>query len=264
LTEIGPENSPSREAPRERLKPPSRLLLLAEWRALLELGLGLASAPILMLAPRGDGHSVLVLPGFLAGDTSTELLRRYLRLLGYRSYAWKFGPNLGGAYRMRTKLRQRLAEVYQATGRKVSLIGWSLGGVYARDLALFMPDAVRYVITLGSPFAKDITATNVRGLYEFVTGESTDDVPREELERLQGDLPVPTSAIFSRTDGIVHWRTCMVNENHQAENIEVWGSHAGFGVNPTVLWAIADRLAQREGHFECFDRKGPFWFAYPR
>ena len=148
------------------------------------------------------------------------------------------------------------------TGRKVSLVGWSLGGVYARDLAVQMPDMVRSVITLGSPFANDIRATNATRLYEALTGEAVDDNP-EIREAIAGDLPVPATSIYSRTDGIVNWHTSLLRPSGTAENIEVhFASHIGLGVNPAALWAVADRLAQPEGEFKHFDRSGPFAIAY--
>jgi pimeloyl-ACP methyl ester carboxylesterase len=162
-------------------------------------------------------------------------------------------------------LRDRLAAIHEATHRKVSLVGWSLGGVYARDLALHMPDAVRSVTTLGSPFANDISASSIRKLYETLSGETVADARIDDIEALGGDLPVPATAIFTKSDGIVHWRTCLVKENARAENIEiVLASHTGLGVNPAALWAIADRLAQPEGTFKPFDRTGPFMLAYGR
>ena len=125
-----------------------------------------------MRAPKGDGHPVLTLPGFLASDLSMAPMRRYLSELGYDAYAWKMGRNIGGVSRMRAALRDRLAEIHGNTGRKVSIVGWSLGGVYARDLALQAPDMVRCVVTLGSPFANDVRATNATRLYEALSGEA--------------------------------------------------------------------------------------------
>ena len=159
-------------------------------------------------------------------------------------------------------LRERLGEIHHATGRKVSLVGWSLGGVYARDLALQSPGMVRSVVTLGSPFAGDVRATNATPLYEALSGESVAG-NSELLKAIAGDLPVPATSIYSRTDGIVNWRTCLLHPSDTAENIEVYlASHIGLGVNPAALWAVADRLAQAEGQFRQFDRSGPFAIAY--
>jgi pimeloyl-ACP methyl ester carboxylesterase len=245
-----------------RLQPPGLGLLLAEARGLFEFNASILLSPLLMRAARGDGHPVLALPGFLASDLSMVPMRRYLRELGYDAHAWRMGRNLGGMTRMREALRARLAEIHAATGRKVSLVGWSLGGVYARDLALQAPDMVRYVVTLGSPFANDVRATNATRLYEALSGERVEDFT-ELRDAIAGDLPVPTSSIYSRSDGVVNWRTCLSRPSDTAENIEVhFASHIGLGVNPAALWAVADRLAQAEGEFSPFDRAGPFGIAY--
>ena len=245
-----------------RLRPPGLGLLLAEARGIFELNASLLLSPLLMRAPRGDGHPVLTLPGFLASDLSMAPMRRYLKELGYDAYAWKMGRNIGGISRMRAALRDRLAEIHAATGRKVSIVGWSLGGVYARDLALQAPDMVRYVLTLGSPFTNDVRATNATRLYEALSREPVED--HSELRKaISGDLPVPTTSIYSRSDGIVNWRTCILRPSDTAENIEVHlASHTGMGVNAAALWAVADRLAQPEGQFRQFDRSGPFAIAY--
>jgi pimeloyl-ACP methyl ester carboxylesterase len=245
-----------------RLRAPGLGLLLAEARGILEFNASLLLSPLLMRAPRGDGHPVLALPGFLASDLSMVPMRRYLSELGYEAHAWRMGRNTGGINRMRAALLDRLKEIHAASGRRVSIVGWSLGGVYARDLALRAPEMVRYVIALASPFANDVRATNATWLYEALSGEIVGDDP-QFLKQIAGDLPVPTSSIYSRADGVVNWHTCRVHPSATAENIEVrLASHVGIGVNPAALWAIADRLAQAEGQFHQFDRSGPFAIAY--
>ena len=245
-----------------RLRAPSLFMMLAEARSVFELNSSLLLSPLLMRAPRGDGHPVLALPGFLASDLSMAPMRRYLKELGYDTHAWNLGRNLGGVASKRSALRDLLTQIHQTTAKKVSIIGWSLGGVYARDLALQLPDMVRSVITLGSPFANDITATNATKLYEALSGEGINDNP-EIREAIAGDLPVPTTSIYSRTDGIVNWHTSLLRPSDTSENIEVYlASHVGLGVNPAALWAVADRLALPEGEFKQFDRSGPFAIAY--
>lgn len=248
----------------EGLRPPSKLLLMAECRALGEFALGLATLPALTAAaPRGDGHTVLVLPGFLASDRSTDFLRAALRRLGFNAVGWRLGRNLGGIYAMRDGLQARIRDLHRESGRRVSVVGWSLGGVYARDLALMLPDHVRGVISMGSPFSGDIRANNVGRLYDIISGERVGSAPPQDLAAIAGHLPVPATSIYSRSDGIVHWRTSLVYEHTTAENIEILGaSHFGLGFNPAVLWAIADRLAQAEGTFRRFVRNGPFAAAY--
>ncbi len=253
------EDAPSEQS---RLRAPSLFMMLAEARSVFELNSSLLLSPLLMRAPRGDGHPVLALPGFLASDLSMALMRRYLKELGYDTHAWNMGRNLGGLASKRDALRALLTQIHQTTGKKVSIVGWSLGGIYARDLALQLPDMVRSVITLGSPFTNDITATNATRLYEALSGEGINDNP-EIREAIAGDLPVPTTSIYSRTDGIVNWHTSLLRPSDTAENIEVHlASHIGLGVNPAALWAVADRLAQGEGEFKQFDRSGPFAIAY--
>ena len=246
----------------KKLRAPSLFLMLAEARSLFELNSSLLLSPLLLRAPKGDGHPVLALPGFLASDLSMAPMRRYLKELGYDTYAWNMGRNFGGVASKRGALRDLLTRIHETTGRKVSLVGWSLGGIYARDLALQMPDMVRSVITLGTPFANDVRATNATRLYEMLSGEGIDDNP-EIQKAIAGDLPVPTTSIYSRTDGIVNWHTSLLRPSGTAENIEVHlASHIGLGVNPAALWAVADRLAQAEGEFKQFGRSGPFAIAY--
>ena len=250
------------QAAEGRLRPPSLFMMLAEARSVLELNTSLFLSPLLMRAPRGDGHPVLALPGFLASDLSMAPMRRYLKELGYDTHAWNLGRNLGGVASKRSALRDLLRQIHETTGKKVSIVGWSLGGVYARDLALQLPDMVRLVVTLGSPFTNDITATNATRLYEALSGEGINDNP-EIREAVAGDLPVPTTSIYSRTDGVVNWHTSLLRPSDTAENIEVYlASHIGLGVNPAALWAVANRLAQPEGEFRQFDRSGPFAIAY--
>ena len=173
-----------------RLRPPSLLLMLAEARGLLEFNASILLSPLLMRARRGDGHPVLALPGFLASDLSMAPMRRYLSELGYDAYAWQMGRNTRGLMQMRAGLRDRLSAIHATTGRKVSIIGWSLGGIYARDLALWAPEMVRSVITLGSPFAGDVRATNATRFYEAMSGETVGE-NAELRDAIAGDLPVP-------------------------------------------------------------------------
>jgi hypothetical protein len=248
---------------RRGLRPPSRLLWLTEHRAIWEAGFALSALPLLLTAPRGDGHPVLVLPGFLVSDISTTLLRKYLTLLGYDTYGWELGRNLGGVARMRSKLRDRLRQIHEKTGKQVSLVGWSLGGVYARDLALSAPDAVRSVMTLGSPLTRSPQASNISDVYEVVSGEGPWDDGAHEFDAIAGKLAMPSSSIWSRIDGVVSWKASVLRDDPRSENIEVIGaSHIGLGANAAVLWAVADRLAQPAGTFTPFARGGPFTIAY--
>lgn len=242
--------------------PPSRELLLLEWRAITELGAFFTMAPLLRLGPAGDGHPVLVLPGLSANDISTRPLRAFLVDRGYHAHGWKLGRNFGPRPGVEAAIQTRLAELHQRYGRKVTLIGWSLGGVFAREAARRAPEQVRAVITLGSPFAGSPRASNAWRLYETVSGRAADDWPGGH-GRMAEPLPVPSTAIYSRSDGIVAWQGCLERQGSGAENIEVEGSHCGLGHNPAVLYAIADRLAQPEDGWCPFDRSGPRRFVYP-
>lgn len=241
----------------DTLKPPTRFLLALEWRSLPELGGFLASLPLLTAAtPRGDGHPVLVLPGLITSDRSTIALRNFLKSRGYTAHGWEQGRNYGPLPGVERGMLDKVEELFERHGRKVSLVGWSLGGVYARQLAKMMPDKVRQVITLGSPFAGDPRATNAWRLYEFTSGHRVDDRERHMGGSISSPPPVPTTAIFSRSDGICHWQNCLETESPTAENIEVEGSHCGLGHHPAAVYAIADRLAQAEGKWKPFDRSG--------
>src|SRR3984885_5048708 len=182
-----------------RLRAPGLGLLLAEARGIFEFNASLLLSPLLLRAPRGDGHPVLTLPGFLASDLSMAPMRRYLSELGHDAQAWRMGRNVGGGGGLRGARLDRLTEIHRDSGRKVSVVGWSLGGVYARDLALQAPEMVRCVVTLGSPFAGDVRATNATRLYEALSGEVVGDDP-EFLSALAGELAVPATSIYSRAD----------------------------------------------------------------
>ncbi len=244
----------------ERIDPPSRLLLLLEGRALWELGAFFASVPWLRMAPRGDGHPVFVLPGLAASDVSTRPLRAFLADRGYAAYGWDLGANRGQRQLIDSALLPRLKQIRKREGRKVSLIGWSLGGIFARELAKRSPDDVRFVITLGSPFGGTPKSTNAWRLYELLSGRP---VRGREHDDLRDSPPVPTTSIYSRSDGVVAWQCSVQRAGPLAENIEIEGSHCGLGHHPLALYAIADRLAQPEGRWAPFQRAGLKSLLYP-
>jgi pimeloyl-ACP methyl ester carboxylesterase len=243
--------------------PPSRLLFAAEGpRAFLESLTVRPSAPLLRSAPKGDGHPVLVFPGFTAGDGSTQVLRDYLKKLGYSAHPWLLGRNLGAPEQMRGQMAERVDELHRRHGRKLSLVGWSLGGIYARELAKRMPEQVRQVVTLGSPFANVARATNATELFAWFTGRDRGEERTSLAAHLRTPPTQPSTSIFSRTDGVVHWSSCLEPETDHTENVEVPGSHCGLGFNPLALYAMADRLAQPEGAWQPFDRSGWRRLAY--
>jgi hypothetical protein len=215
--------------------PPSALLLALELRAFWEFGALLPTWPLLTRAPRGDGHAVMVFPGLSANDVSTVPLRFYVQGQGYQASGWEQGFNFGPRAGVLEDAKDRLMRTFDDTGRKVSLIGWSLGGVYARELAKELPHMVRGVITLGTPFGGSHRSTNAWRIYELASGRS---ISREsENYDLPGAPPVPTTSIYSRSDGIVAWQGSVQapsDHNPHTENIEVLASHVGLGLNPSA------------------------------
>ena len=237
------------------LRPPSTALRLLEARVLPELGAFWLTRPWLSaVVPPGDGHAVLVLPGLLADDSSTHALRSFLNAHGYAASGWELGRNFGMQANLERDMLARIDQLFERHERRVSLIGWSLGGLYARQLAKIVPDKVRCLITLGSPFAGSPKSTNAWRIYEIVSGRKIED--QNLPDALAEAPPVPTTSIFSRTDGVCAWQTCLNEDGSQVENIEVYGSHHGLGHHPAAVYAMADRLAQPEGAWKKFDRSG--------
>ena len=242
------------------IEPPSRALLLAEARAIYEFGAFIGALPWLRRLPAGDGHPVMVLPGLGASDLSTAPLRAFLRDRGYAAHGWDLGRNFGARHGLTERKLQRLRHIRRHHGRKVSLIGWSLGGVFAREIAKNAPDDVRVVITLGSPF-KNPKATHAQRFYELLAGHSIENACSGL--KLHVPPPVPTTSIFSRSDGIVAWQSSVEEKRAHTESVEVWASHCGLGHNPAAVYVVADRLAQPEGRWAHFDRSGLRSLIYP-
>jgi pimeloyl-ACP methyl ester carboxylesterase len=241
-------------------KAPGVLRLMLEGRAPWEFAALLASAPWLRRLPRGDGHPVLVFPGLGVSDVTTLPMRTLLRRQGFAASPWEQGFNFGPRDGVLEGCRALLRRTAERHGGPVSLVGWSLGGVYARELAKEQPGLVRCVVTLGSPFAGHPRATNAWRLFELVSGKTAHDPAL--LAQIRRAPPVPTTSIYSRTDGVVAWQ-CSVNDAAaHTENIEVrTASHMGMGLNPLVLYAVADRLAQDPGGWRRFDAAGARrWF----
>jgi pimeloyl-ACP methyl ester carboxylesterase len=243
---------------------PKKALLLLEGRAIPELfGFAAALPTLAALAPRGDGQPVLVLPGLTTNDTSTVAMRRFLKSKGYATYGWEMGFNFGprpGVEQGLIDLVNRLHDKYE---RKVSVVGWSLGGIYARQLGKMLPDKVRQVISMGSPFGGSPRATNAWRVYEKVSGQSSHNTDEHMGGAISAPPPVPTTAIYSKTDGVCAWQNCIEARSDIAENIEVKGSHCGLGHHPAVVYAVADRLSQPEGAWKHFDRSGFRRALYP-
>jgi hypothetical protein len=226
-----------------------------EWLSGLEYVVAQLSGDLIARWPHGDGHRVLVIPGFLAGAQSTRILRNVLRRLGYQPHDWRLGYNLGYRPSMNEQLPVRLHELRERGGGRVSIIGWSAGGIYARELARAYPNDVRMVITMGSPFRGNPRASNAWRLWRLLNrgagaGEIVSTTARTRREQ---PLTVPTTCIYSKSDGIVAWQCCTSLPAPRTENVEVHSTHLGYGHNVETLYVIADRLAQPEGRWRPYE-----------
>ena len=234
-----------------------RLLAATEpLRAAASAGAFAATLPLIAVAPRGDRHPVLVLPGLGASDLSTGTLRRWLRTLGYPVVGWELGRNRGPTQEVVDELPRLLERLHTQHGSPVSIVGQSLGGIYARRLALRAPAQVRQVISLGSPFAAsrpEPGSPAARAYERYRPQHSTRRLSTSRVP-LRRPLPVPSTSIYSRWDGVVHWRSCLQETGPTSENIAVRASHLGMGLDPAVLWIVADRLAQPADAWRPFRR----------
>jgi pimeloyl-ACP methyl ester carboxylesterase len=235
---------------------PSKLLLMLEARAVYDAAAMLPMFKLQKYLPQGDDHPVLVFPGFMASSRTTRPLRQYLADLGYRAHRWKLGYNMGYSFKLHYGMRERITELVDRYGEKISLVGWSLGGVYARELAREMPDIVRQVVTMGSPFRGHPSSSNVYRIFNLFSEVPYKEIPESFLQNMAEPPPVPTTALYTRGDGIVAWQsTVELSERYDVENIHVGGAHMGLGFNPRVLVALADRLAQPDGDWHPFKPK---------
>ncbi len=244
------------------IQPPGRHLLLLEPRGLADIPALMVAAPFLLTAPRGRRHGVVVLPGFGADDTSTFFIRRYLSMLGYDVHGWNRGRNIRRPGADFPAVIGQIRKLRAQTGLPVSLVGWSRGGIMAREISRQIPEDVRMVITLGSPFA-DPTANNIGVVWKLLTGEDAPGSPARLLE-LAKPIAVPATAIYTRADGVVAWRACLEPAGAQAENVEVRSTHIGLGFHAPALWVIADRLAQKWGSWKSFKPRAIVSAFFPR
>ena len=250
---------------------PKTAYSLLEARALFEAAALPWSLPALATAPRGDGHPVLLLPGFMGSEATLIALELFLRNRGYAVETWGLGRNIGFHARHATALEQKIRYLHHKTGRKVSLVGWSLGGVFAMYGAHQAPECVRCVITLGSPISVDPEGSAspplVKAMYRLIAHPMGPAVhtmqPRAKKLRERIALPMPLSCLYSVSDGVVPPQEATVEgDPARHENIRVPGSHIGLGFNPMVLWIVADRLSQPEEGWQRFEPDGLVGQAY--
>ncbi len=245
------------------IAPPPALLLALEPRGFFSFAWLIAAAPFLATAPRGAPQAVIVLPGLGATDRSTAAIRAYLKYLGYEAHGWNRGRNVRAAGADLPAVAAQIRSLRVATETPVSFVGWSRGGIIAREAARMVPGAVRMVVTLGSPFAAP-EASNAGAVWRRLTGEAFPAPTPAQLRTLAAPMPVPCTSIYSRSDGVVAWRACRQEEGPRSENVEVRGAHIGLGFNPAALWVIADRLAQPLGTWAPFRPGGPVAAFFPR
>lgn len=250
--------------PAEPRSPALGLFLTEPLRGAAEFAVLPWAAPWLARAPRGDGHGVLVLPGLMASDASTRVLRRFLRALGYRVDGWALGRNRGPTAEIVDGMPRLLRTMAERVGGPVSIIGWSLGGIYGRELAREHTEDVRQVITLGSPFAlTDSRQSRAHRAFHRNAHLHVEPGLAALRDRARRPIPVPSTAIYSRADGIVSWQTCVEPVSDAHENVAVRCSHLGFGVDALTYWVIADRLAQPLGTWRPFEPPAALRRLYP-
>lgn len=232
------------------METPSKVLLSVEAiRGLYEYGLGcILSVPLKYICTKGDNHPIMVIPGLGTSDGSTQFIRSFLKDIGYTPHCWGLGRNLGPRNGFDQLLKDLVNQIQQisdkSNGKQVSIVGWSLGGIYGREIAKITPSLVRQVITLGTPFKSDKGGTNATALYELLSKDTSHKDP-EIIKRISAPPPVPFTSIYSKTDGVVHWQCSIEDVTSHTENIEIPGaSHLGLGHNPISMYIIADRLSQ--------------------
>jgi hypothetical protein len=235
--------------------PPLALLATEPLRALFEFCSASIGQPSKV---QGDGHPVILYPGLGAGTLNTSQLRSHLRNCDFQVSDWGLGVNTGpeGVFdEWLGELAESVREMHALHGRKVSLVGWSLGGIYAREIAKACPRSVRQVITLATPF-NSLSDANHAGTIFKMMGGNTSQLTPELLARVSQRPPVPTTSIYSQMDGVVSWHGCLQEPARGVENIAVDASHIGMPGNPDVLRIVADRLAQAEGRWKPYRRPG--------
>ncbi len=252
-------------------KPPRTVYTLLEGRGLLEAAVLPAFLPCLQTLPRGDGHPVLLVPGFTAGDATMVGLRMYLQSRGYHVETWGFGQNTGFKLKFAQALEQKVRFLHHRHHRKVSVVGWSLGGVYAFFTAHIAPECVRSVVSLGSPMRFSVDEVKVpvvvQALYRYIAHPMgpVAHVANVRSKILKAPPPVPSTCVFSMTDGVVPPSSAQLDTGDgEHENIWVPGSHLGLGFNPFVMWVLADRLSQPEDAWEPFRPQGVVGSLYDR
>jgi len=227
------------------VRPPHVLLALSELpRALADATLLQPAIPLLRRLPRGSGQAVMVLPGFMGSDRGNQPLIRFLNSMGYQAMGWGQGQNRGQQNFSEDRLRERMVKMIKESNGKITLVGHSLGGLYAREIAKEQPDVVAQVITLGSPFEEGRdTGSHASRLYQRLNPNRQEAERQLDAPQLSTPPAVPTTAIYTKADGVVNWKTSIQRGNFDhVHNIEVMGSHIGLNMNPGVWYWVLKKL----------------------
>jgi len=232
---------------RDDIAPPPRWHTLLEGRVGGEVAALMLQLPMLrMTLPHGTGP-VMVLPGFMADDASTWLLRRFLDALGYTVRPWGMGLNRGPMMGYLSELIDTLDGWRREVGAQPSLVGWSRGGTLSREIARERPDLIRSVVTLGSPVRGGVGATSIGRVVTAQTGLTPAQINLILRSRQKKPITTPVTALYSKTDGVVSWQACVDDLNPNVTHQEVPGSHVGLGVNAAVYRHVARALARYHG-----------------
>ena len=228
----------------QKIPQPPLFNMLLEGRSLVEWTSIYAIYPFIPKRIKGEGRPVLLIPPYLGDDYSTSFVRRYLASLGYKTYKWEQGFNLVKSHYI-PRLEEKLDDIYRIHGEKVSIVGWSGGGIFAKIMANRHPKQVEQIITIGSPVwgVMDMK-TPVNGILEFFRGKSLKERNKRFIEELEPIPNVPITCIYTKTDGLLPWKHCMEAESYRDDikNIEVYGSHSGLGANVSVILITANAL----------------------
>ncbi len=229
----------------DEISPPGPMLQLLEGRAGAEAGRLMLALPLIrMQAKKGSGEPVLVLPGFMADDHSTFILRQYLKSIGYVTYPWGLGVNRKRMLDFLPPIEQQVRNLVDQHQQKVNLVGWSRGGILAREIARDHPDLIDRVITIGSPVKGGVSISSIGPLVRRETGLTSHELSSMLKLRQQTKIKVPIRAIYSKLDGIVAWKACIDDINDDVEHFEIRGSHVGMGSNVEVFKLLSKLLAE--------------------
>nr|WP_321227992.1 alpha/beta hydrolase [uncultured Psychroserpens sp.] len=229
----------------KKIPQPPVFNMVMETRSILEWSSIYCIYPLIPKRIKGNGKPVLLIPPYLGDDSSTSFVRKYLKSLGFSTYKWDLGFNMVKAHYI-PRLEEKLHDIYQEHNEKVSIVGWSGGGIFAKIMANRHPDQVEQILTIGSPIwgVMDMK-TPVYGLMEFFRGKSLKERNERFLAELEPIPKVPVTCIYTKTDGLVPWKHCIEANTFRKDikNIEVFGSHSGMGANASVLLVTANMLS---------------------